>query len=43
MIMADAVLETGMRIEWDPEEELITNSEKANKFLHYEYRDPWKL
>ncbi len=34
---------TRMRIEWDPEQEKITNSKEANSMLHYEYRKPWKL
>jgi len=41
--LANIALETGMRIEWDAEKERITNSEKANELLHYEYRKPWKL
>jgi predicted dehydrogenase len=41
--LANIALETGMRIEWDPEKERITNSDKANDLLHYEYREPWKL
>jgi predicted dehydrogenase len=31
------------RLEWDAEKEIITNSDEANKLLHYEYRSPWKL
>lgn len=34
---------TKQRLEWDAEKEIITNSEDANKLLHYEYRKPWKL
>jgi predicted dehydrogenase len=41
--LGNIALETGMRIEWDPVKERITNSEKANDLLHYEYRKPWKL
>ncbi len=41
--LANIALETGMRIEWDPVGERITNSEKANELLHYDYRKPWKL
>jgi predicted dehydrogenase len=41
--LANISLEIGMRIEWDPENERITNSDKANELLHYEYRKPWKL
>lgn len=31
------------RLQWDAEKEMITNSEEANKLLHYEYRTPWTL
>ena len=41
--LANISLETGMRIEWDPVTERITNNEKANELLHYDYRSPWKL
>jgi len=41
--LANIALETGSRIEWDPVNERVTNSEKANDLLHYEYRKPWKL
>ncbi len=41
--LANISLETGMRIEWDPVTERITNNEKANGLLHYDYRSPWKL
>ena len=41
--LANIALKTGTRIEWDAEREIITNNEKANEFLHYEYRKPWTL
>ena len=41
--LANISLELGQRIEWDPIHEKITNNEKANDFLHYQYRAPWKL
>jgi predicted dehydrogenase len=41
--LANISLELGQRIEWDPVNERITNSDKANDYLHYEYRAPWKL
>lgn len=41
--LANIALEVGGRIEWDAEKERITNNEKANELLHYEYRKPWKL
>lgn len=41
--LANIALETGMRIEWDPRNERITNNERANDHLHYTYRKPWEL
>ncbi|HEX2974780.1 MAG TPA: Gfo/Idh/MocA family oxidoreductase, partial [Bacteroidales bacterium] len=41
--LANISLATRQRLEWDPEKERFTNSEKANQLLHYEYRKPWKL
>ncbi|MCG8311255.1 MAG: twin-arginine translocation signal domain-containing protein [Cytophagales bacterium] len=41
--LANISLEMGQRIEWDAVNERITNSKKANDYLHYEYRAPWKL
>lgn len=41
--LANIALEVGGRIEWDAEKERITNNDKANDLLHYEYRKPWKL
>lgn len=41
--LANIALEVGGRIEWDAEKERITNNEKANELLAYEYRKPWKL
>ena len=41
--LANIALEAGSRIEWDPVKERITNNDKANELLHYEYRAPWKL
>jgi predicted dehydrogenase len=42
-LLANIALATKSRIEWDPQNERITNNEKANELLHYEYRKPWKL
>ena len=41
--LANIALATKERLQWDPEKEVFTNSEAANKMLHYEYREPWKL
>ncbi len=41
--LANIALKVGQRIEWDPQKEMITNDNKANDILHYEYRSPWKL
>ena len=41
--LANISLALGQRIEWDAVHERITNSDKANDYLHYEYRAPWKL
>lgn len=42
-LLANISLATKSRLEWDPEREVITNNEEANKLLHYEYREPWEL
>lgn len=41
--LANIALKMGTRIEWDAQNEKITNIEKANDLLHYEYRNPWTL
>ena len=41
--LANISLELDQRIEWDPVKEKIINNSKANDYLHYEYRAPWKL
>jgi predicted dehydrogenase len=41
--LANISLAMNSRIEWDPVNERVTNLEKANELLHYEYRAPWKL
>ncbi|MCR4413194.1 MAG: hypothetical protein NUV77_12300, partial [Thermoguttaceae bacterium] len=42
-LLANISLATGLRIEWDPQQEKITNAKEANHLLHYEYRKPWSL
>lgn len=41
--LANISLAMNMRLEWDADAERITNSEKANELLHYQYREPWTL
>jgi predicted dehydrogenase len=41
--LANIALATQARLEWDPRTERITNIDKANELLHYQYRDPWTL
>jgi len=41
--LANLALATRSRLEWDAASERFTNSEQANRMLHYEYRPPWKL
>ncbi|MDY0098920.1 MAG: Gfo/Idh/MocA family oxidoreductase [Bacteroidales bacterium] len=41
--LANIAIATQERLTWNPEKELFTNSEAANRLLQYEYRKPWKL
>ena len=41
--LANIALKMGQRLEWDAVNERFTNCEKANEFLHYDYRDGYKL
>ena len=41
--LANISLAMQSRLEWDPVNERITNNEKANELLHYQYREPWTL
>jgi len=41
--LATISMQVKQRLEWDAEREVVTNSDEANKLLHYEYRSPWKL
>ena len=41
--LANIALAMKTRLVWDPVAERITNNEKANEMLHYQYREPWTL
>lgn len=41
--LANIALATKERLQWDADKEQFTNSEAANKMLHYDYRKPWKF
>ena len=41
--LATISLQVNQTLKWDAEKEIVTNSEKANELLFYDYRKPWKL
>ena len=41
-LLANIALTTKARLDWDAEAERFTNNDRANEFLDYEYRPPWK-
>lgn len=41
--LATISLHVNQTLKWDAEKEIVTNSDDANKFLTYNYRNPWKL
>jgi predicted dehydrogenase len=41
--LATISLHVNQTLKWDAEKEIVTNCDKANEFLSYEYRKPWKL
>jgi predicted dehydrogenase len=42
-LIANIALKTRSYLEWDAKAERFTNNEAANKYLHYQYRAPYKL
>jgi len=41
--LASISLYVNQSIKWDAEREEITNCDKANEYLMYDYREPWKI
>jgi hypothetical protein len=41
--LANIALEKKQQLTWDPQKEVFTNHEEANKYLHYAYRKPYHL
>jgi hypothetical protein len=42
-LIANIALKTESLLKWDPQSERFTNNPEANRYLHYEYRAPYKL
>ena len=41
--LANIAYKVGRRLEWDPQAEMFTNCDLANRYLHYDYRKGYKL
>lgn len=41
--LGNIAYELGRPVEWDPKKEKFVNDKEANKLLHYQYRDGYKL
>ncbi|MCG8306010.1 MAG: Gfo/Idh/MocA family oxidoreductase [Cytophagales bacterium] len=42
-LLGEIAMLTGKKLAWDPEKEVITNSDYANRMLIRPYKAPWKL
>lgn len=42
-LLGEIAMLTGKKLAWDPDKEIITNSDYANKMLVRPYKAPWKL
>jgi hypothetical protein len=42
-LIANIALKTESMLKWDPRAEKFTNNAAANRWLHYQYREPYKL
>jgi hypothetical protein len=40
-LLCEIAMLTGMKLDWDPEEERFTNNEMANRLLSKPFRAPW--
>jgi predicted dehydrogenase len=41
--MLTIATQLGRPLKWNPEEERFVGDDEANRFLHYQYREPWTL
>ena len=42
-LIANISLAVERRLEWDAQKEEFIGDDEANRYLSYEYREPWKL
>lgn len=42
-LLGEIAIITGQKLEWDPDKEVFTNNDMANKLLKRPYRAPWKF
>jgi predicted dehydrogenase len=42
-LLCEIAMLTGSKLNWDPEKEIFTNSEVANRLLSRPFRAPWKI
>lgn len=42
-LLGEIAIITGQKLKWDPDKEVFTNSEYANRLLQRPYRAPWKF
>ena len=41
--LANIAMLTGRKLKWDPDKEVVTNDEEANRMVHKPMRAPWNL
>ncbi len=42
-LLCEIAMLTGQKLNWDPEQEIFTNSDMANRLLSRPFRAPWKI